>query len=74
VRENLPHSGELNVARPFKAGSGIAKHRVALATMEFGERQNIQSSLTRRGRAERRIPALKDRAKFNGRYAARISV
>jgi SpoIID/LytB domain protein len=64
-----PRSGNVSLARPFKAGNEAENERfVASATIEP---RPIQPSLTRRtGWRADLYPALKGRAKVTGRYAA----
>lgn len=68
-----PRSGELSLARPFKAGRDREDHFVAASAAS--EAPAFQPSLTRRvsWRADV-FPALKGRAKLTRRYAAVTSV
>jgi hypothetical protein len=75
-----PRSGELTLARPFKAGDRRNNYEsVALATADLNKINNLDLDrcliLVRRRDATHNvvsplIPALKGRAKVRGRYAA----
>jgi hypothetical protein len=64
-----PRSGWMNLAGPFKARIVLPyKESVASATIEFNRRRRDVVLIGNQ------MPALKDRPKFSGRYAANFAI
>jgi hypothetical protein len=65
--KSLPRSGDLNLGRPFKAGTTVKMTYRRVATVEVDPTSHSIVATRRDKMMNAMAPALKGRARFNGR-------